>query len=379
MTLNFAFTSALVGANYFEEDVSDVNWGTYGMGDDSRELYGYGPAGHHDGTISPLDIWGGPRIRDPAEQGGQVAGYTGFFSRVAVSRPGSPFGWGRSQRHACPGREFRVHVIGVTDSYGFRCDAVAVQSAGCSCVGHVYRDRSALPVCVDEFGEGRRLSGGHVRSLRTAMGTGYTMPQLIALLPASWDLSGFSGDLPVVGDWTGDGVAKVGIYRSSTGIWYLDANNNGVFDDPGSTCFQVSCVPAGADYKFNAVGGEPYDLPVAGNWNNMPGVSGFKDCVGVARSIGLDPSGKPVYGNWLLDSNCNGVFEGNGSGPDAFFGFGGLAGDVPVIGNWAGGMTRVGVVRKYAPGGVPLGTHSVGFWMAGTRTLASTRRIIRWT
>src|SRR5262249_7088237 len=56
---------------------------------------------------------------------------------------------------------------------------------------------------------------------------------------------------------------------------------------------------------------------------------------------------------WLLDLNCNGSFDGTPT--DAFFPFGGIAGDVPVVGAWTGNTTRVGVVRKYAPAGVPQG------------------------
>ncbi len=37
-------------------------------------------------------------------------------------------------------------------------------------------------------------------------------------------------DIPVTGDWTGDGHAKVGIFRPSTNQWWLDTNNNGVYD-----------------------------------------------------------------------------------------------------------------------------------------------------
>jgi hypothetical protein len=43
-----------------------------------------------------------------------------------------------------------------------------------------------------------------------------------------------TGDIAVAGDWTGDGKTKIGIYRQSTGVWYLDANNNGIFDQ--ATC-----------------------------------------------------------------------------------------------------------------------------------------------
>jgi len=138
-----------------------------------------------------------------------------------------------------------------------------------------------------------------------------------------------AGDLPVVGDWTGDGHTKAGIYRPSTGTWWLDLDNDGVFGAGDVT------------YQF---GGLPGDIPFAGDWNAVPGITVNKSCIGIYRSQGSV---------WLLDLNCNGVFEGTPT--DAFFPFGGLAGDVPVAGNWTGGTTRVGVVRKYAPAGVPQG------------------------
>jgi hypothetical protein len=132
-----------------------------------------------------------------------------------------------------------------------------------------------------------------------------------------------TGDYPVVGDWTGDGHAKVGIYRSSTGKWYLDSNNNGVLDAGDLT------------YSFGGVAG---DVPFVGDWAGLG-----KSCVGLFRSGFL----------WVLDLNCNGSFDGIAA--DASFPFGGISGDVPVVGAWSGGTTRVGVVRKYAPAGVPIG------------------------
>ena len=39
---------------------------------------------------------------------------------------------------------------------------------------------------------------------------------------------GQTGDLPVVGDWTGDGISKLGVYRNGT--FYLDTNNNHQLD-----------------------------------------------------------------------------------------------------------------------------------------------------
>jgi hypothetical protein len=144
-------------------------------------------------------------------------------------------------------------------------------------------------------------------------------------IPSFTGPGGFTaGDMPVVGDWTGDGNTKIGIYRSSTGTWFLDANNNGIFD--------------AGDYQYQ-FGGIPGDIAFAGDW-----LGTGKSCIGIYRSQGSV---------WLLDLNCNGNFENVPA--DAFFPFGGVPGDVPVVGSWTGEATRVGVVRKYAPAGLPQG------------------------
>ncbi|HEY3841443.1 MAG TPA: hypothetical protein VGL72_32955, partial [Bryobacteraceae bacterium] len=95
-------------------------------------------------------------------------------------------------------------------------------------------------------------------------------------------------------------------------------------------------------YSFGGLAG---DMPFVGDWMGTG-----KSCIGIYRSNGS---------LWLLDLNCNGSFDNTPA--DAFFPFGGLAGDVPVVGAWTGGATRVGVVRKYAPGGVPIGNPF--FWV----------------
>jgi protocatechuate 3,4-dioxygenase beta subunit len=59
---------------------------------------------------------------------------------------------------------------------------------------------------------------------------------------------GQEGDLPVVGDWTGDGISKLGIYRNGT--FYLDTNNNRRLDATDKV-FQL---------------GHSGDQPVAGDW-----------------------------------------------------------------------------------------------------------------
>ncbi len=48
---------------------------------------------------------------------------------------------------------------------------------------------------------------------------------------------GFTGAIPVVGDWTGSGTDKIGVFDPSSGNWYLDLNGNGNYD-PGEGPFQ---------------------------------------------------------------------------------------------------------------------------------------------
>jgi hypothetical protein len=64
---------------------------------------------------------------------------------------------------------------------------------------------------------------------------------------------GAEGDLPIIGDWDGTGTVRIGVFRPSTGMWYLDINGNGKMD---------SCTIDGCFGPF----GQPGDLPVVGKW-----------------------------------------------------------------------------------------------------------------
>jgi len=58
---------------------------------------------------------------------------------------------------------------------------------------------------------------------------------------------GLSTDIPVTGDWDGDGKDETGLFRPSTQMWYLDYDNNGATD------YQVKW-------------GASTDKPVVGSW-----------------------------------------------------------------------------------------------------------------
>ena len=57
----------------------------------------------------------------------------------------------------------------------------------------------------------------------------------------------------LTGSLMGKGGALIGLYRGSTGTWYLDLNGNRAWDGPG------------ADAVIGW-GGDPLDEPVVGTW-----------------------------------------------------------------------------------------------------------------
>lgn len=116
---------------------------------------------------------------------------------------------------------------------------------------------------------------------------------------------GKSGDLPVVGDWNGSGASKIGVFSPESGMWMLDANNNGKVDG----CTIDKCFG-----PFGVSG----DLPVTGDWNSTGTTK-----IGVFRA---------TTGEWFLDVNNNGKWDGC-SVDRCVAGFG-QAGDLPVVGKW---------------------------------------------
>jgi hypothetical protein len=149
-----------------------------------------------------------------------------------------------------------------------------------------------------------------------ANGNGKWDPGVDITVPAG--SFGLSTDIPITGDWNGDGNTNVGVFRN--GVWYLDANGNGKWD-PGVDI----TVPAGSF-------GLSTDIPITGDWNG-DGITN----IGVFRN-----------GAWYLDFNGNGKWD---PGVDLAFPAGsfGLANDKPITGDWNGdGNTNVGVFRNGA-------------------------------
>jgi hypothetical protein len=126
---------------------------------------------------------------------------------------------------------------------------------------------------------------------------------------------GMNGDLPLVGDWNGTGTGKVGLFRPSDGTFYLDYNGNGQWDGCGTD----RCLSIGMNG----------DIPLVGDWD---GTGSSK--VGAFR---------PSDGTFYLDYNGNGQWDG--CGIDRCLQIG-MLGDIPLVGDWDGtGSAKVGAFR----------------------------------
>lgn len=118
----------------------------------------------------------------------------------------------------------------------------------------------------------------------------------------NWTVAfGTPEDVPLSADINGDGLADIVLYRPSTGVWYVKYNRGGAFPQ----------IPD----RISFFGGGTGDVPVLGDFNG----NGTVD--------------RAIYrnGSWRLDLDWNGV-------ADKTCTFGGAAGDIPLAadfdGNW---------------------------------------------
>jgi hypothetical protein len=131
---------------------------------------------------------------------------------------------------------------------------------------------------------------------------------------------GIAGDTAVVGNWgnssIADGRSYVGVFRPSTGQWFLDEVEGNY--NPATT-LQIN--------NFGARG----DTAVVGDW--LGSAQDGHAYVGVFR---------PSTGQWFLSTTNTSYTAANTLQINNF----GTKGDVPEVGDWLGtGLTEVGVFR----------------------------------
>jgi SH3 domain-containing protein len=163
---------------------------------------------------------------------------------------------------------------------------------------------------------------------------------------------GGAGDIPMVGDWDGNGTSTVGVYRA--GVWYLRNSNT-----------------TGSHTVASFAYGGGTDIPLVGDWdgNGTDTVGVYKSGVWYLRNANTAgahtvPSFSygggtdiPVVGDWDGDgTDTVGVYRGGiwylrnsntaGSHTIPSFAYGG-PNDIPVVGDWDGdGIDTVGVVKN---------------------------------
>jgi hypothetical protein len=169
-----------------------------------------------------------------------------------------------------------------------------IAPSGGSFGGVSFGTATDLPVFGDWNGDGDQSPGVYRPSTRTF----YLASDRDGKTVTSSFVFGAAGDKPVAGDFDGDGIETVGVYRPSTSTFYLTNNNRTVF----------------RTVRYGTKG----DKPLVGDWNG---------------------AGSATFGVYRPS---NATFYRFGSDPVRF----GRTGDLPVVGDWdANGTTTVGVVR----------------------------------
>src|SRR5438067_680801 len=108
-------------------------------------------------------------------------------------------------------------------------------------------------------------------------------------------LFGPPGDVPIAGDWDGDGATTIGLYRPKEAAFYLRNSNT----------------PGAADITITY--GTKGDIPIVGDWDGNGTVT-----IGVYR-----PGDSTFY---LRNTNSPGTAD--------YYVPLGMAGDLPVVGKW---------------------------------------------
>jgi len=139
-----------------------------------------------------------------------------------------------------------------------------------------------------------RINTGLYRKVSPASGAPvykFLLDYGFAQMPDAKIPFGMAGDVPLVGNFTYDGLTSIGVYRN--GMWYFDTGRDGT-----------------VDLRF-ALGGVPGDIPLVANFSG----TGWTDDLVIYRA-----------GTWYVDQSHDGTINKT-------FHFGGVPGDIPLAGD----------------------------------------------
>jgi len=272
------------------------------MGPDGDTAYsGARPAlAHHPRSGGYLVAWVG------LEQAGPIGDEREVYGQH-LTPSGVPFG----------ANDFRISDMGPEGDTALSPGDAAVAGGGSHLVVW-YGDDNTAPLVDNEYEVFGQLLGdaGGVPAGDDSVGLVDVTQGMWHLRAPSGIVSSFwygnPGDLPIAGDWDGDGDATPGLYRQSDGFFYSrNTNTTGIADDE---CFA----------------GNPEDVPIVGDWDGDG-----DDNLGIYR-----PSEQKFY---LFTITCTGSPMGAAQIELLF----GNPGDKPVAGDWDGdGIDEPGLHRE---------------------------------
>ncbi len=269
-----------------------------------------------------------------------VQDVTDHQNRLMVRRDGNDNlrignGWLPSGIQTINNERFQVYTSGATTLMVLAIDALGVHRAS---TGQFFQDANGNGA-FEGGAIDRTINFGAANDVAIAGdwngdgidGIGVFRPNTATFLidrneNGAWDgpvvdrmiMFGAANDDPLIGDWNGDGIDDVGVFRPSNALFLLDMNGNGAWD--------------GAATDRASIFGATTDEAISGDWNGNG-----TDSIGLYR---------PSTSVFLKDVNGNGQWDGPGT--DAATQFGG-SNDEPVVGDWNGdGVTDVGVQRNGA-------------------------------
>jgi hypothetical protein len=285
------------------------------------------------GALELLDGAGATLLS--VNDGGSTSSTTASPGTLVATTPASP-------------SEALVFRITVTGTYYARVSIGTTSPSSTGAGDYLLSIGNAMPASSGNDTIGLFRPAGNLFFLRNSNTTGF--PDVTVAF-------GAPGDLPIVGDWDGDGTTTIGLYRPSTSTFFLRNSNTAGFPD---VIVSFGDGPGG-------------DLPIVGDWDGdgdwtigvyRPSTSTFylrnTNTVGfpdLSIPFGA-PGDMPIVGDWDGDGTTTiGLFRPSGNFfflrnsnsvgfPDATVPFG-AAGDLPLVGDWDGnGTTTIGLFRS---------------------------------
>ncbi|WP_334144812.1 M12 family metallo-peptidase, partial [Rhabdothermincola sp.] len=174
---------------------------------------------------------------------------------------------------------------------------------------------------------------------------------------------GGSSDIGLVGDWNGDGIDTPAVFRRSTGQWFVSNSWTGLQDVPtfgwgGGPGTGSGDVPLAGDWDGDGIDTIAIFRVVdgLGQWHRNDHLDGATEAVTFFGGAGDVPFVHDYDGNgtdrpgvfrpWLTQTNWH-LANTWGSSANVYCSFGGGVTDLPVVGRWPGAPAdRIGIYRE---------------------------------